>query len=130
MSPVPASTPEHPGWRRLDLPLPLPGQVVTSSSEGVALWADESGTVHMAPDRCPHLSMPYEWDGLVHRGALLCASHGWRVAPNGDLYKCSMAGRRDAKGHLKLPPLLIDDGSAWVPVEFDSSASPFVTGDD
>jgi nitrite reductase/ring-hydroxylating ferredoxin subunit len=118
------------GWRRLDLPLPAPGQVVTSAEEGIALWADNSGRVCIAPDRCPHLSMPYAWDGLVFEGSLLCTSHGWRVDPSGEVFKRSMTGRRDSKGRLRLPELRIEDGSAWVPSHFDPASQPFTTGDD
>lgn len=106
-------------WRVLSARCPAPGAVVPCPDEGVVLWASQDGSVHVAPDLCPHLAMPYAWEGVVIADDLVCCSHGWRLGPDGEMFKISMNGRRDPKGHLSLPETRVSGDIVQVQADFD-----------
>lgn len=56
----------------------------TLLGEGVALWADESGTWRAAADRCPHRLAPLTEGRVVKEtGELECGYHGWTFDKTG-----------------------------------------------
>lgn len=57
-----------------------PGDVIAVEVEGVALVVGLDGARYFAVQRrCPHRGGDFA-DGIVSRGHLVCAQHGWRFS--------------------------------------------------
>ena len=82
----------------------------------LVLYKDASGTVNVAPDRCPHREAPLS-AGEVKDGALVCCYHGWSF---GEAGKCISIPSADPgfpipkSGHLACYKSEVRYGLVWV----------------
>lgn len=68
---------------------------VVLADEGLALWRDADGAIHVWEDRCPHRGMRLSF-GFVRGTQLTCLYHGWRFGHDG--------GCRHVPAHPDLEP--------------------------
>lgn len=82
----------------------------------LVLYKDASGTLNVAPDRCPHREAPLS-AGEVKDGALVCCYHGWSF---GEAGKCISIPSADQgfpipkSGHLACYKSEVRYGLVWV----------------
>lgn len=84
--------------------------------ENLVLYKDSSGSVIVAPDRCPHREAPLS-AGTVTDGKLVCCYHGWSF---GEAGKCISIPSADAtfpipkNNHLPCYQARLRYGLVWV----------------
>lgn len=91
-----ATPPRIDGWLQRALALPCGGWFAAAAAAGVGrqpfavridgqdlvLWRDARGTLHAAPDRCPHFGARWSGAGAADSaGRLLCPWHGLQLDP-------------------------------------------------
>lgn len=82
----------------------------------LVLYKDASGTINVAPDKCPHREAPLS-AGKVTEGTLVCCYHGWTFGKGG---KCVSIPSADPdfpipkSGHLPCFQSQIRYGLVWV----------------
>ncbi len=105
---------------------------VTLLGRRLVLWRDPSGSVVVAPDRCPHREAPLSL-GQVEHGRLTCEYHGWAFGEGGRCVAVPSVGPgRAVPPTAHLPTLCCVEryGLVWVCPGAPSGDVPAVTCED
>jgi hypothetical protein len=80
-----------------------PGVIVSVALDGeeIVLWRSRSGVLSACDARCPHQWAHLGSGGVIDGEELVCLSHFWRFAANGEASKLAMNGRRDNKSSVR-----------------------------
>ncbi|MFM7676066.1 MAG: Rieske 2Fe-2S domain-containing protein [Synechococcus sp.] len=84
--------------------------------EALVLWRDGAGSVHAAPDRCPHRSARLSGGSLTPEGHLACPYHGWSFDGDGHCRSIPQQPDRPIPASCRLPllPARESCGYVWV----------------
>ena len=88
---------------------------VTLWNQAIALYRDDSGTVHALEDRCPHRQVKLS-HGRVIGDRLECAYHGWQFNSTGDCAAVPYLAANQKLPNCKIRSLPVQekDGFIWL----------------